>query len=163
MNTIKLCAVVSKRALASCALLVVLMSDSPAAAQDAWLPFGEAVEAATDQDRMLMVMVGAPWCGPCNRMRTETFVDASVDSLLQSFVLTELTIDDADNRHRVGRYRLSERDWSERLGAEVTPTFLFMRPDLSVLATSVGFLPPEGFIPILESVQEAALASAEDQ
>jgi len=163
MSTIIKCAVVSQRALASCALLVVLMSDSPAAAQDAWIPFGEAVEAATDQGQVLMVMVGAPWCGPCHRMRTETFMDASVDSLLQSFMLTELTIDDAETRHRVDRYRLSERDWAERLGADVTPTFLFMRPDLSVFATSVGFLPPEGFIPILESVQDASLASAEDQ
>jgi thioredoxin-related protein len=62
-----------------------------------------------------------------------------------------LTIDDHDRTHRVGPYRLSEADWSTRLGAEATPTLILLAPDGGVLARYTGFLPADGLLPILDA------------
>lgn len=117
-----------------------------------WLNFEQALTEARETGRPVLVYVRAPWCGPCRRLEHETFTDPAIRLLLEGFVLARLTIDDHDRMHRAGPYRLSEAGWAARLGAESTPTLVFLSSEGAHLGRSLGFLPPEGLLPILGAV-----------
>lgn len=121
-----------------------------------WLQFQEGVARAQKADKPIFLMVGAPWCGPCARLKSETYPDPLVARAMRAFVPVELTIDDWDRKQRIGPYRLTEAAWSERLGAAETPTLLVLTSDLQVLGRHTGFLPPEGLLPILNAAARAA-------
>ena len=116
----------------------------------------EALRAARQARTPVRVYVHAAGCGPCRRLERETFADPAVRARLGRFACAQLAFDDRDRQHRVGAYKLSEAEWSARLGAEATPTLVLLDPDGAVLGRSVGFLPPDGLLPILD----AALAGS---
>ena len=140
-------------------VLVAALAASPAGARQHsgldWMPLEEAVARADSSGRAILVFVSAPWCGPCHRLEEETFTDPVVRETLAAFELARLTFDEKDRRQRIGRYRLPEAAWAERLGATATPTFVFMRSDLSILGRQQGYLPAEGLLPLLTAALEA--------
>ncbi|MEM1269494.1 MAG: thioredoxin family protein [Bacteroidota bacterium] len=123
--------------------------------QPQWGSLPDALSQAATEGRPALVYVQAAWCGPCRQLERDTFTDGTVAARLGQFALAQLTIDERDRTHRVGPYRLSEAEWAARLGAETTPTLVFLAPDGSVLGRHTGFLPAEGLLPILDAVLAA--------
>ncbi|MEM6645335.1 MAG: thioredoxin fold domain-containing protein [Bacteroidota bacterium] len=123
-----------------------------------WATLPEALSEAQTTQQPTLVYVQAAWCGPCRQLERETFSDARVQERLAQFSAAKLTFDDRDTKHRIGPYRLSEAEWSKRLGAASTPTLVVLSPDGGVLGSHTGFLPPDGLLPILD----AALAAPAD-
>ncbi|MEM1055488.1 MAG: thioredoxin family protein [Bacteroidota bacterium] len=136
----------------SASVTVRAQSDAPA---PDWGTLPEALAASTAEGTPTLVYVSASWCGPCHRLRRETFPDPAVAERLSQFALARLDFDDRDRHHRIGPYRLSEAEWAERLGVVAPPGLVLLDPDGAVLAQHTGFLPPDGLLPILD----AALAA----
>ena len=133
------------------ALLVVLTAPAPD-----WRPLPDALAAGRASGRPVLVYVQAVWCGPCRLLERDTFADPAVAAWLDRFALARLTVDDRDRGHRVDGRRLSEAGWAAHLGADATPTLVWLSPDGAVLGRHTGYLPPEGLLPVLD----AALAAA---
>lgn len=124
-----------------------------------WGTLPEALAEAAASGGPVLVYVRADWCGPCRRLERETYVDPAVARRLSRFALARLTFDDHERHQRLGPYRLSEAAWAARLGADATPTLVFLAPDGAVLGRHTGFLPPAGLLPLLD----AALADVESE
>lgn len=136
-------------------LILVLFGASVVRAQAPdWLGLNQALVLSEKSGAPTLVYVQAPWCGPCRRFERETFADATVAARLERFARARLTFDAYDDFVTVGGYRLSEADWSARLGAASTPTLIVLTPDGAVLGRHTGFLPPAGLLPILDAALE---------
>lgn len=133
----------------------VLALNRDDAVELAWRPLGEALAAARQTGRPVLVYVRAAWCGPCRRLERTALADASVRARLARFHLVRLDLD-GERRHRAGPYRRSEAEWAARLGAETTPTLVFVAPDGAVLGRRAGLLTA----PDLTAVLDAVLATA---
>lgn len=117
----------------------------------AWDTLPVALKQASTAGQPTIVYVHAVWCAPCRRLEQETFTDTRIRERLSHFAKAELTFDEHDEKHRVGPYRLSEAAWAKRLGADLTPTLIFLDANGAVLARKTGFLDAEGLIPILDA------------
>lgn len=128
-------------------------SHSQPASDDAivWDTLPAALKQASTAGQPTIVYVHAVWCAPCRRLEQDTFTDTRIRERLSHFAKAELTFDEHDEKHRVGPYRLSEAAWAKRLGADLTPTLIFLDANGAVLARKTGFLDPEGLLPILDA------------
>lgn len=102
---------------------------SPSAAEPAFFtdkPYGEAKQAASDNDKLLFVKATAVWCGPCKMMDRTTFVDQRViDWLTEKAVSVSVDVDD-------------EPALAGRLKVRAMPTTILFRGD-EELARVVGY------------------------
>lgn len=89
--------------------------------------FAAACRQATSQQRPLLVMVTAPWCGYCRKMFQETFIDGNVAKQINNGFVPVIV--DTDVNSRV----------SEALGVQSLPTTLVLSPDRAILRTLTGF------------------------
>lgn len=87
----------------------------------------QAARLATDQNKPLMVMVSAPWCGYCQQMLKTTFRDETlIDHINGGFVPVYL---DADENEK----------WVEQLQVEGLPTMLIISPEMKVVKRLAGY------------------------
>ncbi len=112
---------------------------------------GDSFARAARTNQPMMVYIGAPWCGACLRMESTTFENTAVQSRLAGFVLAYIEMHETDRKHRIGPYHMTEAKWAERLGAETTPTLVFLDSDGAVMGRQVGYLPAEGLLPVLDA------------
>ncbi|MEZ4700934.1 MAG: thioredoxin fold domain-containing protein [Rhodothermales bacterium] len=103
-----------------------------------WRSLGAAFEESAQTNKPILVYIRAPWCGPCARMERDVF--PAVSPALALFTPAALRIDDGAARHRIGGELLSEQAWANRLGAEATPTLVFLAPDGAVITRTSGFV-----------------------
>jgi uncharacterized protein YyaL (SSP411 family) len=95
------------------------------------------------------MFVTATWCGWCKRLAEDGFNDPEVRKLLEKLVCV---IVDGD----------TETDAKSKLTAtEGYPTVVFVTPEGSELARSVGYKPADEFKAIVESALAAARSASE--
>jgi thioredoxin-related protein/YHS domain-containing protein len=88
----------------------------------------QAAALASEQNKPMLVMVSAPWCGYCQQMLKTTFRDEKVAGHLnQCFVPVYL---DADEYPEL----------VEKLEVEGLPTTLIISPEMKVLERHAGYL-----------------------
>jgi len=99
-----------------------------------WRP--EAFEAARRQDKLVMLYLGAFWCGFCQRMDETTFSNDEIITLLNAYFIP-VRVENAQRPDIDVRY--NQNGW---------PTIAFMTPEGDHLAT-VNYLPPGDFGDVL--------------
>jgi len=105
----------------------------------AWGP--EAFTEARERDAPLLCFLTATWCGPCRRMRVETFGEPRVAANVNDgFVPVAVDVD----RHPRVR---------ERYNVGGFPSTTFLTPDGRLL-TGVTYLGPDGMRQVLERVRD---------
>ncbi len=108
-----------------------------------WREWGpEAFEAAREQDKPLMLFIGAFWCAFCQRMDEAAFSNEEVAALLNAYFVP-VRCEDAQRPDVDARY--NQNGW---------PTIVFMAPAGEPIAT-VNYLDPEDFASVLVRVYTA--------
>ncbi len=108
-----------------------------------WREWGpDAFESAREQDKPVMLLIGAFWCAFCQRMDETAFSNEEVTALLNAYFIPVRT-EDAQRPDVDARY--NHNGW---------PTVVFMAPGGAPLAT-VNYLDSEDFASVLVRVHTA--------
>ncbi len=106
---------------------------------------------AVEQQRPLLIVVGATWCGPCRRLENETFQHAEMAEYINTyFVPVHLDLDD-------------NREIAERLEVEGVPTSVVLSPRGELLGRFSGFAEPVPYYQHLYRAQEAQIRLMQQQ
>ncbi|MCH7787666.1 MAG: thioredoxin domain-containing protein [Chloroflexi bacterium] len=122
-----------------------------------WLEWdSEAFAKAQEQDKPVMLYIGAFWCGFCQSMDETTFSTDEIITLLNAYFVP-VRVENAQRPDIDVRY--NQNGW---------PTIVFMTPQ-GVMLASVNYLPPDDFASVLVRVHQAyqeqkdALAEADQE
>lgn len=92
-----------------------------------WVPFDDALAAAKNSGKYVLVDIYAPWCSWCRRMQKEVYTDEELRAYLaKHYESGRLNIDDSETRHQFKGYDLTSQELGYGLGAEGTPTTVFL-------------------------------------
>ncbi|MBT3434936.1 MAG: thioredoxin domain-containing protein [Nitrospinaceae bacterium] len=115
-----------------------------------WREWGpEAFESACEQDKPVMLLIGAFWCAFCQRMDETAFSDEEVAALLNAYFVP-VRCENAQRPDVDVRY--NHNGW---------PTIIFMAPGGEPLAT-VNYLDTEDFANVLVRVHTAYQAAKDN-
>lgn len=118
-----------------------------------WPSFPEALSAAKESNRIVVVDVWSRNCGWCRKQQTEVYTQPDLQAyLLGNFELGRLDIDqDADTLSYRG-YTLSSQMLSAGFGATATPTTIFLEPDGTYITRLSGFHAYEDFFGVIRYI-----------
>ena len=129
-----------------------LLADLPRAATHSaskvkWQPnLKSAQKLAIQQDKPIMIVFGATWCGPCRRLDSETLSDKQTVAMIErEFIPVHL---DFDKDNKIAKI----------LEVERVPSIVILTPDADLLHRSVGYVDPREFQAKLTSALEKRAA-----
>jgi thioredoxin-related protein len=138
-------------------LVAVAIAVAPAMAQEpkapVWLPFEEALATGERSDKMVVIDIWSPNCGWCRKMQAEVYPREDLLKYLNdNFVTGRLNIDIQDDSLSYQGYTLSSAELAVGLGAQGTPTTVFLAPDGSYITRLPGFHDYDSYIRVLKFI-----------
>ena len=119
-----------------------------------WMDFGEAMQTAETSGRLVIVDVYAPWCPWCAKLQKEVYALNHVRAYLnEHFATARLNIEDEEKSISFRGYELSPAELAAGLGAEATPTIVFLTEAGEYITRVPGFVDAEEFMHILKYMQ----------
>jgi len=113
-----------------------------------------AFDAANKANKLLLVDVGAPWCGWCRKMDESTYTDQSVSKLLvKDFVCVKLNSDDNGPGSQ----------FAQSLGIQSLPTVMIIDPKSKKNSINAGYLNPSDFISLVTQTKQQLAAKSSKQ
>jgi thiol:disulfide interchange protein len=103
------------------------------------LSFDEAIKAARNGKQVVLVCFHATWCGPCKKMRSETYTDARVAGFLRTRAVAILV--DVDTPPNQPGHELVKK-----FAIQAMPTMVFVHPDRGEIGRIVGYQSAERFL-----------------
>lgn len=105
-----------------------------------WTPLEKALESAAASGKKVYYYFYTPTCPWCKTMAEETLsAEAVITRLNADFVPVKINV-------------FSARDLARSFGLETVPASIFLSPEGTVLLNRQGYLPPEKFLEVLESL-----------
>lgn len=118
-----------------------------------WSAFDAAMSRSEASGKKVLVDIYAPWCGWCTRLQNEVYTDQDVlDYLDVHFEITRLNIDAATDTVNFRGHDIVMPELAYHLGAQGTPTTVFLKPDGEYITRLPGFLDAGGFLEVLEYI-----------
>ncbi len=125
-----------------------------------WLTFQEALQAAEVSGRPILVDVYAPWCSWCARLQNEVYPSDDVRAYIEEhFEIARLNIEEDDQVIDFKGYSLTPAELASGLGAEGTPTTVFLASNGDYITRLPGFLEASEFIHVLKYIGSGAFES----
>ena len=122
-----------------------------------WPSFPDALEAAQESQRLMIVDVWSRTCGWCRKQQTEVYTQPDLQAyILDTFELGRLDIDQDSDTLSYRGYTLSSQMLSAGFGATSTPTTIFLDPDGTYITRLVGFHAYEDFFGVLRYIGSEA-------
>jgi thiol-disulfide isomerase/thioredoxin len=115
------------------AFLVLVLSAVPLASAAQAAPIAwqkdirRALRTSAEEDKPLMVMVGAGWCGYCHKMLQQTFLDPALALRVNGQFVPVLL--DADE----------QAELVQKLKVDAMPTVLVISPERKIIGRFAGF------------------------
>ena len=118
-----------------------------------WLTFSEALNAAEVSGRTVLVDVYAPWCPWCAKLQTEVYADPAILSYLkENFETARLNIEEKEEVIQFKGFELTSPELAAGLGAEATPTVVFLSSAGEYITRVPGFVEAEEFMHVLRYI-----------
>jgi thiol:disulfide interchange protein len=106
-------------------------------------------DTANKANKLLLVDVGAPWCGWCKKMDESTYTDkAVIKALANDFVCVKLNSDDNGQGAQ----------FAQSLNIESLPTVLIIDPKTKKYSMNAGYLGPSDFISMVTQTKQQLAA-----
>lgn len=96
--------------------------------------YDEALEVAKKHKRSIFLYFGAPWCGYCVKMKSETLNDKEVMEKLSKEYVVYIVNTDVD------------KTTTRKYGISGIPQYLIINDDESIVVKDSGFKPKQDFI-----------------
>ena len=91
-----------------------------------WLPFGEALRYAQENNTLIFAYVYTDWCSQCKKMNNRTFTDPTLQYYLsEKFVCTRINAE-SSTEHECNGQRYSEQQIAQMLGVNGYPTIVML-------------------------------------
>ena len=104
--------------------------------------WGYALEQAKSENKLIFLDIYATWCGPCKRLKANTFTNAEVGNLYNSnFINVALDGEKGEGLMLARKY-----------GVRGYPTLLFVDQTGKVVARTAGYHDPDEFIELGKKV-----------
>ena len=118
-----------------------------------WLSITEAMSAAKVSGRPILVDVYAPWCPWCAKLQTEVYPSEEIKEYIEKyFEIARLNIDDEDNLVEFKGYTLTSAELASGLGAQATPTTVFLTAEGDYITRLPGYMEADEFIHVLKYI-----------
>ena len=102
----------------------------------------EALQMASEEGKPIFLDISASWCGPCKRLKANTFTDPEVEKLFNTgFINVLVDGEKGEGIHLVRKYRI--RGY---------PSLIFVDSDGKLIAQTAGYHTPEQLIEIGKQV-----------
>ncbi len=122
-----------------------------------WLTFEQALNKASGNGRPVLVDVYAVWCSWCAKSQTEVYtVETIQDYLAANFEISRLDIEKSDDAVSFKGFTLTSAELAAGLGAEATPTTVFLDSDGGYITRLPGYVDAEEFMHILRFIGSEA-------
>lgn len=129
----------------------------PLPAPMSWPSFDEAIATAARTGMPMLIDIYSPLCGWCRKMQQDVYTDAALVGYVQGhFAYGRLNIDDSETLHEFLGHSISSQELSYSLGADGTPTTVFLTSDGTYIAKCGGYWGKEEFRTALSYVATGA-------
>lgn len=106
--------------------------------------FAEALQLAKKENKLLFLYVHAVWCAPCIQLKMTTFKNKSVASFYNNAFINISVNGEKEEGPALAR----------KYGIQGYPSYVFIRPDGSVLYRAEGYFDSTGFIDLGKEVEK---------
>jgi thioredoxin-related protein len=104
--------------------------------------WSEAMALAKKENKLVFLDISASWCGPCKKLKANTFTDAEVGKYYNSnFINVELDGEKGEGVNLAHKY-----------GVRGYPTLLFINPDGEIVQGTAGYHNPKQFLELGHSI-----------
>lgn len=118
-----------------------------------WPSFPEALSAATETEKLVVIDIWSRTCGWCRKQQTEVYTQPDLQAyLLETFELGRLDIDQDSDTLSYRGYTLSSQMLSAGFGGTATPTTIFLEADGTYITRLQGFHAYEDFFDVLKYI-----------
>lgn len=129
----------------ACALPLAASAKDPKGSPKFKTSYRAALSEAKKQNKPVILIFSASWCGPCQKMKKEVYPSAEVQPWHDKFVWAYLDTDDASNRKAAEKY-----------GVRGIPHIEFVNAEGESIDKQVGSSPAEAFAKTLEAIHTKA-------
>ena len=128
-------------------------SDANASQGPDWLSFQEAVEKAEKSGKKVLIDIYAPWCGWCRKMQAEVYTVPELLAYVNAhFEIGRLNLDEHGDEIEFKGYTLNSSELALGLGAEGTPTTVFLDHNGDYITRLPGYHGEEEFMQVLQFI-----------
>ena len=111
-----------------------------------WPSFDEAVATGISEKKHILIDIYAPWCGWCARMQEEVYGNPTLAAYVhQNFAFGRLNIDDVTTQHSFMGHVFTSSELGAALGAQGTPTTVFLDDQGAYITRLPGYMALEPF------------------
>jgi thioredoxin-related protein len=120
--------------------LISQMQDDVIENEPEWISLNQALEKASDENKLVFIDVYEPDCQWCRKLKREVYPSDRVRSVLDRSYYPVKIDGSSDNRVRYKGKFITQVEFSAMIGVTAYPYLVVMDPDGEVIATRQGYL-----------------------
>ncbi|MCH8277275.1 MAG: thioredoxin fold domain-containing protein [Bacteroidetes bacterium] len=118
-----------------------------------WPSFHDALSAASESGRMIIIDIFAPTCGWCRKMQKEVYTKTDLQEyVFDTFEIGRIDLSINDDTISFKGLDLSSAQLAAAFGATGTPTTIFLEPNGDYITRLPGYHAYEEFLDVLQFI-----------